>query len=80
MYRCARRAEKMRGAGTGAGEAATFVPVAQPMQRSDCAESAHLTQPLTWRLADDLGIISGSATALSDLLTLMLRTRAGAQR
>jgi len=76
VYRCVRRAEKMRGA----GEAATFVPVAQPTQSSDCAASAHLTRQLTWHLADDLGVISGSATALSDLLTLMLRNRAAVQR
>ena len=78
VYRCVRRTEKMRGA--GAGEAATFVPVAQPTQSSDCAASAHLARQLTWHLAEDLGDISGSATALSDLLTLMLRNRAAAQR
>jgi len=78
VYRCVRRAEKMRVA--GAGEAATFVPVAKPVPSSNCAESARLTRQLTWHLADDLGVISGSTTALSDLLTLMLRNRAAAQR
>ncbi len=78
VYRCVRRAEKIRGAGAGAGEGPTFVPVTQPTPIISCVESAHLI----WQLPDDLGVISGSATALSDLLMLMLmvRDRAAVQR